>query len=222
MTQPLLIIDIVADLVCPYCYLGYLRLQQALDQQTDLYRYELSWQPFELNPQLSDEGEWLQEHLQKKLGLDAVALQQTQAELSAQAQALGVDMHFSDKHRLVNTLKAHRLALWADTYDRQHPLMLALFKAYFADQQDISDHETLLQLVAELELPIDEADALLNSDQFTTEIRAKEQQWHKQGIQSVPTYVINERYAISGALDSDTLAQGFAQLVAAMSNNASA
>ena len=220
MSKPLLIIDIVADLVCPYCYLGYQRLQQALDNQQHLYDYQLSWQPYQLNPDLSAEGELLLAHLEQKLGRSQADIQATQTELQAQAQVLGLTMNFPANQRLCNTGKAHRLAIWADTYDQQLGLMLALFAAYFTDQQDLNDNEVLLPLVASLGLPVDEAEKVLEQEQYQQELDAKAEQWRKQGIRSVPTYIINERYAISGALDSAILEQGFAELVAAMNKAA--
>lgn len=216
MQRPHLIIDIVADIVCPWCVVGYYQLQTALDQLADQLSYEISWQPFELNPDLGPEGENLDQHLQAKYGGDGQSLAEGRERLERLGQEVGFAFAFNEQSRIVNTFDAHRLLMLADTFDKQHELHLALFSAYFQQHMDISQASVLQAIAVQVGLNEQEVERILQGQDFAQEVRAQQAQNQKNQIQGVPTFVVNERYAITGAQPTEVLKQGLAELAQAL------
>ena len=143
-TAPTLRIDMVSDVVCPWCTIGYQRLQKALEQFPDL-QVELVFQPFELNPKMPAEGQNINEHIAQKYGADEATTQRNRAQLRALGEAEGVTFNANSESRIYNTFLAHKLLLKAEELGNQERLKLALFKAYFAERKNVSDPEVLLR-----------------------------------------------------------------------------
>ena len=193
-------IDFVSDVSCPWCAIGLNALEQALDRVAPEIQATLHFQPFELNPQMAPEGQEITAHLSQKYGIDAAQVAANAEAIRQRGASVGFVFGQGQRRRIYNTFDAHRLLHWAALIDptRQRALKHALFKAYFTDGQSPGDHAVLVQAAAAAGLDADQARAILESDDFATEVREAEQFYHQQGISSVPAVIINDRHLISG------------------------
>ncbi|NVO54881.1 DsbA family oxidoreductase [Rhodobacteraceae bacterium B1Z28] len=203
--RPVVQVDIVSDVVCPWCVVGFRQLDLALQQQGVLAH--LRWHPFELNPNMLPEGQNLREHIAEKYGSTTEQSQQARDRLTSLGAELGFTFNFNDDSRIVNTFAAHQLLDWAEEQGRQHPLKLALFEAYFTQQQDVSDQEVLLATVKAAGLDPEAARAVLETGQLVASVREKQQFWTGRGISGVPSMVFGGKYLLTGAQGTDTYAQ---------------
>ena len=195
--QPIAIkIDFVSDVSCPWCIIGLKALEQALANLDGKVSAEIHFQPFELNPQMPAEGEGVAEHIRKKYGSTPEQFAANRENIRERGEALG--FVFGKRDRVYNTFDAHRLLHWADTEGNQQALKHALFSAYFTDREDVGSHEVLIRLAGEVGLPIARAREILTSDIYAAEVRAQEQFYLGNGINSVPAVIVNERHLISG------------------------
>ncbi|EEE37056.1 thioredoxin domain protein, DsbA family [Rhodobacteraceae bacterium KLH11] len=204
-SRPVLQIDIVSDVVCPWCIVGFRQLDAALKQENVLA--QLRWHPFELNPDMGPEGQNLREHIAEKYGSTPEQSQQARERLTALGGELGFTFNFDENSRIVNTFAAHQLLDWAETQGRQHPLKLALFDAYFTQQMDVSDLGVLLGAVEAAGLDPNAARTALESGAHVTPVREKQQFWAGHGISGVPSMVFAGKYLLTGAQGTDTYAQ---------------
>ena len=190
-------IDIVSDVVCPWCAIGYSQLAEALKQTNT--PHEIHWHPFELNPNTPHEGRNYREHIMEKYGTTAEDIKESRARMTAAGEEAGFNFQFTDDFRTYNTFNAHQLLHWADQQGRMHELKQALFVAHFVDNQNISDYSVLADVAADVGLDRSEALAVLKDQRFAAAVEKEKQHWQQQGIQSVPSMVFNERHLISGA-----------------------
>ncbi|WP_201575302.1 DsbA family oxidoreductase [Psychrobacter sp. H8-1] len=199
MTNPQtpLRIDIVSDVVCPWCIIGYRQLAQALEQTNTAY--EIHWHPFELNPDMPAEGQNLREHIMEKYGSSKQESDASRARMNEAGSEVGFEFNFTDDTRMHNTFNLHQLLHWADQQGRMHELKQALFAAHFTNNRNISDNTVLADIAAEIGLDRSEALAVLADQRFANEVRAAQQQWRQQGIQSVPSVIFNQKHLVSGA-----------------------
>jgi predicted DsbA family dithiol-disulfide isomerase len=210
-------IDFVSDVSCPWCAVGLASLQTALERVAGQVEVEMTFQPFELNPQMVPEGEDTTEHLAKKYGStpeQAAAIRET---IRARGAELGFTFNLDKRSRIYNTFDAHRLLHWArlESAERQLALKKALLKAYFTDGEDPSDHAVLVRVAGEVGLDRVQAKSILDSDTFAAEVREQEQYFLQQGIHSVPAVVINGRHLISGGQPPEVFEQALLQIAAA-------
>lgn len=190
-------IDIVSDVVCPWCVVGYKQLDEALKQtQTD---YEIHWHPFELNPNMPAEGQNMREHIIEKYGSSAQESDASRVRITEAGAEVGFDFNFTDDMRMHNTFNLHQLLHWAQPQGRMHDLKQALFTAHFTEGRNISNNEVLADIAAEIGLDRTEASAVLEDQRFAQDVRELEQHWQRQGVQSVPAIIFNERHLVSGA-----------------------
>ena len=204
-------IDIISDVMCPWCIVGYRRLERALSQFDDL-EVKLQWHPFELNPAMGPEGQHLGEHIAEKYGSTPEQSTQNRQRLTQMGADLGFEFNFSDASRIYNTLQAHQLLYWAAESGKQTELKLALFSSYFTDQKNPDDIEVLIEAATKVGLDADEARAVLTDKRFETAVKEEEQLWISRGIQAVPAIVFNQQYLVSGAQDPDTIAELISKL----------
>lgn len=204
-------IDIISDVMCPWCIVGYRRLEQALSQFDDL-EVKLQWHPFELNPAMGPEGQHLGEHIAEKYGSTPEQSTQNRQRLTQMGADLGFEFNFSDASRIYNTLQAHQLLYWAAESGKQTELKLALFSSYFTDQKNPDDIEVLIEAATKVGLDADDARAVLTDKRFETAVKEEEQLWISRGIQAVPAIVFNQQYLVSGAQDPDTIAELISKL----------
>ncbi|MDF1726359.1 MAG: DsbA family oxidoreductase [Sulfitobacter sp.] len=202
---PVVQIDIVSDVMCPWCIVGYRQLEQAL-AATGVGAY-VRWHPFELNPQMPPEGQNLREHITEKYGASAEQSDANRAQLVALGKDLGIDFRFSEESRIVNTFAAHQLLGWAQAEGQQHPLKLALFEAHFTEGRDVSDASVLADIAGEVGLDRAASAELLSSGKLAEETRAHQAFWTSRGISGVPSMVFDGQYLLTGAQGAQTYAQ---------------
>ncbi|MGI9292540.1 MAG: DsbA family oxidoreductase, partial [Pseudomonadales bacterium] len=183
-------IDMVSDVVCPWCAIGYQRLQQALQMFPELI-IELTFQPFELNPQMPEEGQNVNEHLAQKYGLDAATIEQNRESLRAIGEGEGVIFNADSESRVYNTFLAHKLLLKAEEIGTQENVKLALMRAYFADLKNISAPEVLLEIAIDNGFSREQAQTALQDETLSEQVRRKEQHYTRMGISAVLTFVFN-------------------------------
>ena len=207
-------IDFVSDVSCPWCVIGLKSLEQALERVSDVASAELHFQPFELNPAIAAEGEDIAEHLARKYGASEEQAAKTREMIRARGAELGFRFEMDKRARIYNTFDAHRLLHWAEGEGRQRDLKMALFEAYFTKGDSPGDHAVLTRVAGEVGLDPARAAAILASDAYGAEVRAREQLYQSRGIHSVPAIVINDRHLISGGQPPEVFEQALRQIVA--------
>lgn len=213
MNKPLKI-DIVSDISCPWCIIGYQSLSAALNELAPRVTAQISWKPFELNPDMPVAGQHLGEHLHEKYGSSAADIEQTSNMITARGAALGFQFDFKENGRIYNTFNAHRLLYWARSFDKQTELKLALFKLYFSEGGNPGNPEELIRTVEKIGLSKDDARKILETDKFVTQVREEEDRYRAMGITSVPTFIINDKYMISGGQPVATFVDTLNKIVA--------
>ena len=207
--QPLRI-DIVSDVVCPWCVVGYRQLAAALEKtNTD---HEIHWHPFELNPNMPSEGQNMREHIMEKYGSSKAESDTSRARIAEAGSEVGFQFNFTDDLRMHNTFNLHQLLHWAEQQGRMHELKQALFIAHFTDNRNLSDIRVLADIAAEIGLDGKEALTVLEDQRFANDVREVEQHWQRQGIQSVPAIIFNEQHLVSGAQGVDNYVNILEQL----------
>lgn len=192
-------IDVVSDVVCPWCIIGYKRLEQAIQELGLEDIIELEWQPFELNPNMPAEGENLRQHLANKYGTTPEDSVRARDNLTNLGKEVGFDFDYFDDMKMVNTRDAHVLLQWAEQFGKQTELKLALFAAFFGQRKDVSDRSTLAAILTDIGLDANMGIATLDDASSADSIEYQESQWHQLGVSSVPTVVFNMESAVTGA-----------------------
>ena len=200
-------IDIVSDVVCPWCAVGYANLSSALDKVSDDIQANIQWHPFQLNPQMPKEGQAIDEHLAEKYGLDDTQLKQNQQHLINAGQQSGIEFNFDQRSRIFNTLDCHVLLDFAQTQNKQTQLKLALFNAYFTDGLNISDQDVLIDIAQSVGL-----EKALADDVLREQVKSEEEKYKSLGINSVPAFIINNQYLISGGQPVESFIQALTDI----------
>jgi predicted DsbA family dithiol-disulfide isomerase len=203
---PVITIDIVSDVVCPWCIIGYKKLEKAMQEFEGRARFELAWHAFELNPDMPPEGQDVNEHMAQKYGTTPEQSQVNRQRLKDAGAGLDFEFNYHDGMRMVNTFDAHRLLHWAGETGKQTALKLALFKAHFTDGKDVSNHETLAEIADSVGLDKDRAHDLLSKNLYADDVRAIEAQWQDRFITGVPAIIFNKKFMVPGAQEPETFA----------------
>ena len=213
-------IDFVSDIACPWCAVGLNALEIALKRIGDDIPTTLHMQPFELNPDMAKEGVDASEYLAKKYGLSTTQLAANRANIRARGEAVGFT--FGDRSRVWNTFDAHRLLHWAGLQDlaKQRALKHALLRSYHAEGRNPSSTDILVELAQEVGLDGVAARSILESDTYTREVRAAEQYWIRNGINSVPAVIINDQHLISGGQPPEVFEQALRQIASEAQHSA--
>ncbi|MFT7287024.1 MAG: putative DsbA family dithiol-disulfide isomerase [Halieaceae bacterium] len=196
-------VDIVSDVVCPWCIIGYKQFEKALATLPGRFELSLHWRPFELNPQMPQEGQNLREHLAQKYEASEQQGLATRERLRSLGESLGFEFDYSDAMRMVNTFRAHQLLHWAGEAGKQTELKLALFRAFFSSGQDVSDVKVLVIAAGSVGLCESAAAEVLASARYAQAVRADQQWWLDREIHAVPAFVFNDKYSVLGAQDAD-------------------
>lgn len=196
-TKKPLQIDIVSDVVCPWCAIGYSQLAEALKQTNT--PHEIHWHPFELNPNTPLEGRNYREHIMEKYGTTAEDVKESRARMAAAGADAGFNFQFTDDFRTYNTFNAHQLLHWADQQGRMHDLKQSLLTTHFVDNKNVSDINVLADVAADIGLDRTEAIAVIEDQRYAKDIRDAVAHSKQQGIQSVPSVIFNGRHLVSGA-----------------------
>lgn len=206
-------IDIVSDVVCPWCVVGYLQLSEALRQRGQVA--DIHWHPFELNPAMPPEGENLRDHIMRKYGSTREQSQQARDRLAEVGRDLGFTFAFNDQSRIVNTFRAHQLLDRAAETGNQTALKLTLFEAYFTHGRDVSQTEVLVDVAERAGLDPSEAREIVETDARLGVVRQKQKFWTDQGISGVPGMVFDGKYLVTGAQGVDNYARFLQELARA-------
>jgi predicted DsbA family dithiol-disulfide isomerase len=172
----------------------------------------LTFQPFELNPQMVPEGENITEHLAKKYGSTPEQAAGAQENIRSRGAALGFAFNMDKRGRIYNTFNAHRLLHWAEGEGKQVELKKALLTAYFTDGENPSDTALLVRVAASVGLDPARAQAILEGDEFAAEVRAQERFYQQAGISSVPAIILNDQHLISGGQPPEVFEQALRQI----------
>jgi len=209
--KPLIKIDIVSDVVCPWCYIGKRRIEKAMKELSHEFDFDVNYLPFELNPQTPPEGFNQKEYLVNKFG-GPERYDQITTHVTHVAAAEGLKFDFDKQTVSPNTKDAHRVIWLAKQENKQFQAKEAFMKAYFEDGVDLSRKENIIAIAASAGLDKVRVASLLDSNEGTAEVNQLEQQNHQRGISGVPFYIINNQYGISGAQPSDVFIQALKQI----------
>lgn len=204
------LVDIVSDVVCPWCVIGYHQMAKAA--QETCIDLDVHWQPFELNPQMAAEGENLREHLAAKYGTTPEGSRKARARLTEMGAALGFEFNYADDMRMVNTFRSHQLIDWAADQGRAHDLKLALFAAFFTRREDLNNEDVLADVAGSIGLDRDTARAVLVSGERAEFVGEKERFWTSRGITGVPAMIFNRQHLVTGAQGEENYAHILKQL----------
>lgn len=204
-------IDIVSDVVCPWCAIGYANLDKALEQSQGI-QANIQWHPFQLNPYMGKEGQDINEHLEEKYGLSPEQLKANKQTIVERGAESGVDFKFEQRARIYNTLDCHILLHYAGEKGKQTELKLVLFHAYFTQGLDVSDQTVLLNAIEEVGLNKAEAKAALDDETYKKAVLEEESTYKHMGISSVPSFIINDKYLLSGGQPVESFKQALAEI----------
>ena len=212
MTAASLSIDVVSDVVCPWCYLGKRRLDHAIEMLPQL-DFTVRWKPFRLDPTIPPEGIPRQAYLEGKFGgLEAV--RPIHEQLADLGRIEGIDYHFDRITRSPDTTDAHRVIRWAAAANAQSHIVERLFMAYFTEGRDIGDPAVLAEAADEVGLDATLIVEQLDSDMDRATIAAEIDNAYEIGVTGVPCFVVDGRYAIMGAQETETLARALVDIQA--------
>jgi predicted DsbA family dithiol-disulfide isomerase len=207
-----LTIDIVSDVVCPWCYIGKHRIEEALKQVTDV-PVEVHWRPFFLNPWVPREGISREDYLTTKFG-SVEAYKGIAGRVVAAAEQEGLSYRPELVARQPNTIDCHRLILWAEAIGKAAEMKQRLMELYFRDGGDLTDVNVLVQAAADCGLDAEDVRRRLATDEDVALVSSRAQEAADKGISGVPTYVFAQKYAVSGAQDPQMLARAIRQVSA--------
>ena len=198
-------LDIFADPVCPWCYVGKANLDRALEAAPD-HPFIVQWHPFQLNPDMPREGvpkrQWLEDRFGGAAKVDAV-----HDRLREVARAAGLPLNPDVPKRIPNTLDAHRLIHWAGVEGRQSAVVSALFRAYWVEGRDIGNRGVLADIAGAAGMDRASIVRLLDSGADADDIAARDEDARHKGVNSVPTWLIAQQYVVSGAQPPELWAQ---------------
>lgn len=200
-------LDIISDVVCPWCVIGYKHLDAAITELGIQDIVEIEWQPFELNPDMPPEGEELTAHIMRKYGSSKEDSDKARDNLKQLGAEYGFEFNYFEGMKIVNTFNAHVLLDLAHQLGKQTELKLRLFSACFTEQKDVSDIEVLLNEAESVGINRDKASAALSDKTIHQRVRELEEQWRKMGVSGVPTVVFNRKTGLTGAQPQETFKQ---------------
>jgi predicted DsbA family dithiol-disulfide isomerase len=207
-------IDIVSDVVCPWCTIGYKRLEKAITELGIEDQVEITWQPFELNPNMPAEGQNVNEHITEKYGSTTAQQNESKKMMTEAGAELGFKFDYFDGMRMVNTFDAHVLLEYAKDFGKQTELKMTLTKAFFSDRKDVSTKAVLKEALLSVGLDADKALAKLDDEAARSTVRDQQNYWKNMGVNSVPTIVFNRKSAVTGAQPVATFKQVLTELLA--------
>lgn len=209
---PRLSVDIVSDVMCPWCIIGWLKFEKVMAHFEGRLAFRVQWHPFELNPDMPPEGEDAAAHVMRKYGISADQSRANSGRLADIAREMGFAFNRGPEFRMRNSFDAHRLLTWAGALEEaeqagptgvQTALKLALFTAHFTDNRDVSDHAVLADVAASVGLDRPRAAAILASGEFGEMVRTEEAYWADQNITGVPAFILGGRMLVPGAQDPE-------------------
>ncbi|KAK9453381.1 DsbA family oxidoreductase [Dipodascopsis uninucleata] len=209
-------IEVWSDYACPYCYVGKRGLSLALEEFEHKDKTEVTFRAFELDPSAPKEViTTIPDKFAKKYGKSLEETMQIISRMEKYAKEVGIDMHY-ETAKSSNTFDAHRLTKFAESKNLGLQMTEQLFKGYFVDNIVLADHSSLTKAAKDTGLDETEVKAVLESDQYAAEVRRDEMQANRAGIHAVPFFLINGRYAVSGAQPKEELLSTLQQVWSTM------
>ncbi|WP_214882806.1 MULTISPECIES: DsbA family oxidoreductase [unclassified Exiguobacterium] len=200
-------IEVWSDYVCPFCYIGKRRLEEALEQFPQADQVEVEFKSFELDPNApTNDSRTIYEALATKYGMPIEQAKGTTAQVAAQAREVGLDYDFENMV-VTGTLDSHRLTHYAKTVGKEKELSEALLQAYFVDAKHIGNHDVLFDIATSVGLDGDAVRDVLTTDVYTDNVRAEEKRASDLGITGVPFFVFDNKYGVSGAQPTEAFTQ---------------
>lgn len=207
-------IDIISDVVCPWCFIGKRHLEKALAQYAaahpDANAAKMIWHPFQLNPHLPSEGMPREEYLASKFGGPDRA-KEIYSRVAQAGTSAGIDFHFDDIQAQPNTTDAHQLILLALAFDAQDGVVESLFAGYFLEGRDLRDQQTLIELAGRGGLPRADAERCLETQQLRKQVDEQQNHALTLGVQGVPFFIFDQKLAASGAQPPEVLVEAMEQ-----------
>ncbi len=195
-------IDVISDVVCPWCYLGKRKLDAAM-KQVEAFTYDVRWRPFQLDPTIPPEGIARSEYMSRKFGPEKIAA--IHARLEEAGREEGLAFAFDKITRSPNTLDAHRLIRWAQPSGKQSEIVERLFNLYFVEGQDIGDRDVLIDIAKQAGLDVELITRLFVESVDIVPVQEEMSTAARMGISGVPFFIFGGKYAVSGAQPVEAL-----------------
>ena len=205
-------IDIISDTVCPWCYIGKRRFERALAERPDM-DVTIEWRPYQLNPDMPEDGMSREEYIETKLGGEEEAREFFDS-VSLVGDAEDLPFAFDQIEHTPNTVDSHRLIRWSHSQGVQNAVVEKLFERYFMEGSDIGDSEVLLEIADEVGLDYDLVADLLSSDKDIETVQDENRKFQEMGVTGVPCFIIDQKYVVMGAQETETFLQMFEQVEA--------
>jgi predicted DsbA family dithiol-disulfide isomerase len=196
MTAPIKL-DVLSDPICPWCYIGKTHLDKALAEVGD-HPFVIEWHPFQLNPDMPEDGMERREYLERKFGGKDNAVR-VYGQIAEHAENAGIEIDLAAIKKTPNTVNAHRLIHWAGIEGKQNEVVDALFSAYFKEGRDIGDSERLADIADSIGMDAAVVTRLIKTDEDAQNIRDRDAHSREMGVNSVPTFIVGSRHAVPGA-----------------------
>jgi len=197
-------VEIWSDVMCPFCYIGKRRFEKALDQFPGKDDIEVTWKSFQLNPSMKTEpGKNINQYLSEIKGWSIAEAKRANEYVTQMAKEVGLSYDF-DKAVVANSFDAHRVAHLAKASGKGDEMEEQLFKAYFTEGKNIADHNTLIQLAVSVGIEEDRVKNVLKSDEYADAVETDIYEANQIGVRGVPYFVLDDRYAVSGAQATET------------------
>ena len=211
-------VDVVSDVVCPWCFIGQKRLDKAIASVGDV-DIHIRWRPFQLDPTIPPQGQDRREYMMAKFGSEQ-RIREIHARIEPLGEAEGISFAFDAIKVAPNTLDAHRLIRWAGAVgeDVQNRLVRRLFQLNFEEGANLGDHGVLTEAAREAGMDASVVETLLPTDADVDSVRTEIATASRMGITGVPCFLLEGKYAVMGAQDADTLADAIRQVAAAKAN----
>jgi predicted DsbA family dithiol-disulfide isomerase len=200
MESKKIVVEVWSDIMCPFCYIGKKNFEKALQQIPNADQFQVEWKSFQLDPEIPENTSFLgeKEYLAQRKGMQEAQVREMLQYVTEAGANAGIKMNF-DRSIVANTQRAHRLLHFAKQTNQANALKERLFAAHFTDGLDVGNREVLSQLAAEVGLDSSEVNRVLNSDEFAYDVIQDIQEGANIGVRGVPFFVIDRKYAVSGA-----------------------
>jgi predicted DsbA family dithiol-disulfide isomerase len=208
-------VEVVSDVICPWCWVGKRRLEKAIALLGPDARATVTWRPFQLNPSMPKPGMDRRQYIRAKFG-SLERFQAMEGRLDEVGAGEGIEFKFGNISRIPNTLDAHRLIRLAQQHGKQDAVVEALFKAYFVDGVDVGERKNLVNLATSAGIEPTLAEKFLASDEGLEKVLAEEKRFKALGIDGVPGFVINGRSLFSGAAEPQVMVEAFREAQSAL------
>ena len=205
-----LVIDVVSDVICPWCYIGKRRLERAIEMASGRHSFTIAWRPFQLNPGMPAEGMDRAAYLAAKFG--EAGARDSYRRIETIGAELGIPFRFDRIRRTPNTLDAHRLVRFGQRAGRQQETVEALFEAYFTAGVDLGDRMSLVEIAENSGCDAAAVESYLASDEDRAAVIADDESARRMGIDGVPSFIFNRALLLPGAADPEMLLAAFDQV----------